>query len=480
VGKNAPIRRNGGHAMKKIAVRLWGGMMALVAIILILLWFFQIVFLNSFYTRIRINEIENSGRHILKQIDNGDQFRNSLDKLAYDNNMTAELYDLNGNTVYITGATGMNGMMPMMRSAARAEVLGEAAAGKMKELFMTHPRFNSKFILIGLPVGLPGKVEGALLLTLPLAPVEETVNILKRQFVYITILLLAATLLISFLLSRSFTKPILDITKVSMAMAAGNLSARINIKRKDEIGRLAETINYMGNELSKTEQLRKDLVANVSHELRTPLSLIKGYAETIRDVSGNNTEKREKQINIIIEESDRLSGIVEDILNLSQMQAGYVNLRQQRIKLDDMLKRLVKKYEILGEKTGVSISMGEIPEVFAEGDEARIEQVICNLMNNAFNHTPEGSAISINTNETADKVRIEVNNPGEGIPPDELINIWERFYKVDKTGKRNRAGTGLGLAIVKSILEAHKASFGAVSQPDSGTTFWFELKKCND
>lgn len=463
--------------MKSIALKLWAGMMALVAIILILLWLFQIVFLNSFYTGIRINEIKNSGQDIIKEINDLQKFKNSLDELAYNNNLTAELLDLEHNTVYTTGTTGMNGMMPMMRNAARTEIYEKAVAGEIAQLPMTHPRFNSKFMLIGLPVSSSGKIQGALILTLPLAPVEDTVNILKKQLVYITLILIAATLLLSFLLSRSFTKPILEITKTSMAMAAGNLSARISFKRKDEIGRLAETINFMGNELTKTEQLRKDLVANVSHELRTPLSLIKGYAETIRDVSGKNEEKRERQLGIIIDESDRLSGIVEDILNLSQMQAGYVDLKLERIRIDEMLERLVKRYEILSESTEVGIACNITAEVFVEGDEARIEQVMNNLINNAYNHSPKGSVIRLNTMEIENKVRVEVSDSGEGIPQDELQNIWERFYKVDKSGKRKRAGTGLGLAIVKSILDAHGASYGVDSQPGSGATFWFELKK---
>ncbi|HEX2934882.1 MAG TPA: HAMP domain-containing sensor histidine kinase, partial [Bacteroidales bacterium] len=186
----------------------------------------------------------------------------------------------------------------------------------------------------------------------------------------------------------------------------------------------------------------------------------------------------EKQLNIIIEESDRLSGIVEDILNLSQMQAGYTDLKLQRIRIGEMLKGLVKKYEILSESTGVGIMLDNTPDIYVEGDEARIEQVMYNLVNNAFNHSPEGSTIHIKAMEAGDRVRIEVADSGEGIPHDELQYIWDRFYKADKSGKRKRAGTGLGLSIVKSILDAHKTSFGIDSQPGLGTTFWFELKIC--
>ena len=463
--------------MKSIAVKLWGGMMALVAIILVLLWLFQIVFLNSFYTGIRINEIKKSGQDIIKEINDLKKFESSLDELAYNNSLTAELMDMKRNTVYTAGTIGMNGMMPMMRNTARTEAYEKVLEGRVVQLTMAHPRFNSKFMLIGLPVIVSGELQGALIITLPLAPVEDTVNILKKQLAYITILLLCATLLLSLLLSKSFTRPMLDISKVAMDMASGNLSARISSGRQDEIGKLADTINYMGMELSKTDQLRKDLIANVSHELRTPLSLIKGYAETIRDVSGSNEEKRQKQLGIIIEESDRLGSIVEDILNLSQMQAGYIALKIEQFKMDEMLERLIKRYEILAERTGVRIERDKDTKAFVQGDEARIEQVMHNLINNAYNHSPEGSVIYISLLETANAVRVEVSNPGEGIPAEELKNIWERFYKVDKSGKMKSAGTGLGLAIVKSILDAHKASFGVESQPDLGTTFWFELKK---
>ncbi len=464
--------------MKSIAFKLWASMMALVAIVLLLLWLFQIVFLNSFYTGIRINEIIKTGLSITEGIDDLQSFKDHLDEMAYNNNLTAELLDLNDNTIYTTGTSGTSGMMGMMRNAVRNEAFEKALTGEIIQLQTTHPRFNSKYMIIGLPVGSPGEIQGALVLTLPLVPVEDTVNILKKQLVYITLILLAATLILSFLLSKSFTKPIRDINKVSLAMAGGNLSARINSRRKDEIGRLAQTINYLGIELAKTDQLRKDIVANVSHEIRTPLSLIKGYAETIRDVSGNNEEKRERQLGIIIEESDRLSKIVEDILNLSQMQAGFTNLKIGHINFNELLERLIKRFEILSESTGISITLDSPADVIMEGDEARIEQVMYNLVNNAFNHSPEGSAIQLRISENGYKYKVEVSDKGEGIPSDELQNIWERFYKVDKSGKRKSAGgSGLGLSIVKSILEAHNASFGVDSKPGAGTKFWFELLK---
>lgn len=463
--------------MKSIAMKLWLGMMVLVAVILVLLWLFQIVFLNSFYTKMRINEVKNAGFEIIKDIGDMQVFGNRLDELAYKNNLTAELLDSGLNTLYSAGDSAAAGQM-MMRNASRNQALGQVFQGETVLLSMAHPRFNSEFMLIGLPVRVSGEVQGALMITLPLAPVEETVNILKKQLFYISIILLVATLLLSYLLSRTFTKPIRDINKVSMDMASGNLTARIKTGRKDEIGKLAEAINYMGVELSKIDQLRKDLIANVSHELRTPLSLIKGYAETIRDISGNNAEKREKQIGIIIEETDRLSDIVEDILNLSQMQAGYIPVNIGSFNIYETLGRVVKRYELLSEKTGIHFLQDDITmEKYVKGDEAKIEQVLYNLINNAFNHSHTGGSITVNLLDMGDRIRVNITDTGEGIPEYELSYIWERFYKTDKSGKRKVAGTGLGLAIVKNILNAHETQYGVESQLGEGSTFWFELRK---
>jgi signal transduction histidine kinase len=263
-----------------------------------------------------------------------------------------------------------------------------------------------------------------------------------------------------------------------MDIASGNLNARIATQKKDELGKLAETINHMGSELSKIDQLRKDLIANVSHELRTPLSLIKGYAETIRDISGSNEIKREEQIGIIIEEADRLSGIVEDILNLSQMQAGYFPVMNGRFNLYDTLEKVKKRYELLSEKNDIQFTVGSIStDLFIWGDEVKIEQVLYNLINNAFNHTKAGGHISVDVQDMGEQIRLSIKDTGEGISKGELPYIWERFYKKDGSGGRKAAGTGLGLAIVKNILDIHGARYGVESEPGKGSDFWFELKK---
>lgn len=463
--------------MKSMRFRLWAGMMALVVIVLVILWFFQIVFLESFYTNMHISGVKKEAVSIIEIINESNKagYENKLDALAFKYNMSIEMIDPEGNTVFSAGATGGMGQMPMMMNGARVEAYQQVLAGNAVEVPFTHPRFGNKFMMIGLPVKTSGKVSAALVMSLPLAPVEDTASILKWQLLYITMILLAASLLISFLISKSFTRPILEIKKVSETMASGDFSARVNTKKQDETGKLASTINYLGEQLSKIEQLRKDLIANVSHELRTPLSLIRGYAETIRDVTGDSREKRDKQLEIIIEESERLGRIVDDVLNLSQLQSGYIKLDKSRFSINEAMNAILKRYEVMSEKTGVEIVWEYTGDILLEADRARIEQVLYNLINNAFNHTPAGGTITIRAAAQPAAVRIEVSDTGSGIPEEDIPHIWERFYKADKSSGKKTVGTGLGLAIIKGVLDAHQAAYGVNSKMGMGTTFWFEL-----
>ncbi|WP_318505686.1 ATP-binding protein [Bacillus sp. T3] len=455
-------------------------MMTLVGIVLILLWFFQVVFLETFYNRMWISYIKTEVitiNHLLEKGEN-EEFENKLAVFAFNNNIYTELVDQSGESSFITGSTVSAGKMPMIDEKEKEEVISEILAGKEVEAAVTHPKFGSEFRLIGLPIKISGEVSKAMLIITPLAPMEDTSLILKGQLIYITIILLFAAVLISYFLSRRISNPILDIKKAAEQIAAGNFFARIKIsKKQDEIDELAETINNMGAQLSKIEQLRKDLIANVSHDLRTPLSLIRGYAETLRDVTGKDPAKREKQLGIIIEETERLSKIVDDIMNLSQLQSGSVELSKERFKINELIQTAVKSYTILSEKNGVAIVLVESEDVVIEADEIRISQVFYNLLNNAFTHTPSGGTITVNIIAGLNKVRIEISDTGSGISADELLHIWERYYKADKTSEKKTTGTGLGLAIVKEILEAHQVAYGVESKKNIGTTFWFELHK---
>jgi signal transduction histidine kinase len=327
-------------------------------------------------------------------------------------------------------------------------------------------RTGGKFLFLAAPAG-----TGALAVAVPLAPVSDTVSILKVQLAYITGILLLVSFVLSYLLSGRFVRPILKITDASRRMAKGEFDVDLEVGGNDEISALARDMKEMGIELERTERLRKDLIGNISHELRTPLSLIKGYAETLRDVSGNDPEKRAKQLGIIIEESDRLSALVDDILSMSMLDSGAAKPILAPFDLAHVASTVAERFQALTTHTGIQLEVHAEEGCVISADRKLIEQVAMNLMGNAFKHGKEKVILSVSKNE--DRVTLTVDDDGNGIRKEDLPRIWDRYYK----GKGEEAkGTGLGLAIAKSILESHSFDYGASNNATGGARFWFSAK----
>ena len=464
--------------MTKISTKLWILMLILIGVTLTLLWFFQIEFLDKYYIDKQVGNVINEGNTLSEMIskDNMENAWNKIDEMLLKYPLRIEAIDSQGKITISEGAQLMRGRQGHMNGFERNEIYretiktGEIVKGDKSSIM------GITIISIGIPIKVEKSTIGALILYLPMAPISNTIEILKNQLLLITIILIIVSALLSFFFSKSFSKPILDINDAAVKMASGDLSVKVNVKSKDELGILAASINNLSTQLHKYDQLRKELIANVSHEFRTPLSLIKGYAETIRDVTGDHQEKRNKQLNIILEESDRLSNMVDELIDFSQIQSDYFKLVIETFEIDDVIERVVSRFKYLVLREGKEIVFTNTEKIkYAKGDEKRIEQVLYNLINNAFMHTKQGGEIRINLqNETIDRARVLVSDNGNGIPEDEIPYIWDRFYKAGKD-RNNLSGSGLGLAIVKGILDAHKVQYGIISKKGEGTTIWFDL-----
>ena len=221
-------------------------------------------------------------------------------------------------------------------------------------------------------------------------------------------------------------------------------------------------------------------MANVSHDLKTPLTMIKAYAEMVRDITYKDKKKREDNLNVIIDETDRLNLLVGDILALSKMQANSDSLDLEVFDLREEIYEILKRYEYLKETEGYEIDVTLPNEVIVEADKKKIEQVIYNLINNAFNYTGEDKKVKLNVIEDKKEYLVEIIDTGKGIDNSEINQIWNKYYKKDKNHKRNVVGTGLGLSIVKEILEKHKMVYGVKSVKNKGTTFYFKINKFNN
>jgi len=459
--------------MKKISVRLWMQMLLLIGITLGLLWIFQVVMLERYYLYSQTRNIEKEGAALAKIYEEGagiQQLESKAEEFNLKYNAGVEIYTIEGESVFGYAP------MPMMmgRAMDKQEVFIEAAKGKIIVRQTKHNRLNSNILLVGIPIGESSEISGVLIISAPLAAIKETKVIIKEQLMVVTAILVLISLLLTYYFSKAFTKPILKINKAAAEMARGNLSIKVDVESSDELGMLSDTINNLSVQLQKIEQLRKDLIANVSHEFRTPLSLIKGYAETIRDVTGDISEKRNRQLEIILEETDRLKNMVDDTLNLSQMQSEHFKLNIEPFDIVYAVKNIRSRFLYILEEKGLSLEILACNDsIIVKGDEPQIEQVLYNFVNNACNHTAHGGCIQIKVTESKDNVEIEISDNGKGIPENELPYIWDRFYRASKETK----GTGLGLSIVKRILEAHNSSYGVESKLNCGTRFWFTLKK---
>lgn len=317
-----------------------------------------------------------------------------------------------------------------------------------------------------------GDREYVLLLDAEMTPMSVISNMLSGQFVLIATSLLMGALILAFMLSKLISAPIERMNTSAKALAKGNYDVDFSGDGFRETHELAETLNYAASELSKTDRLQKELIANISHDLRTPLTMITGYSEVMRDIPGENTPEN---VQVIIDEANRLSELVNSLLDLSRLQAGAGAPDISCLDLTATVKDAMSRYSKLTEHYGYRIEFYSDRSVMVDADRGMLLQVIYNLLNNAINYIGEDKLVVVTQTVSDDKVRIAVADHGVGIEADQLPYIWDRYYKVDKVHRRATVGTGIGLSIVKGVLEAHGATYGVDSTPGEGSSFWFEL-----
>jgi signal transduction histidine kinase len=304
-------------------------------------------------------------------------------------------------------------------------------------------------------------------------PLDSMVRTGKMQFSLICLALILAVSVMVFLLYRKISDPLIRMTESAKQLALGRYDATFSGEDYRETQELAETLNYASNELSKLSHLQSELIANVSHDLRTPLTMIKGYGEVMRDLPGENTPEN---MQVVIDEASRLSELVDDLLDLSKIQSGMREPEKSLFDLTEATKEVMGRYDAFTRHKGYSISFQFAENVYVYGDRGMLLQVLYNLINNAINYTGDDLRVTVKQTVLEDQtVRISITDTGEGILPEHMPMIWDRYYKVDKVHRRAMVGTGLGLSIVRGILELHDASFGVDSTPGNGSTFWFEL-----
>ena len=278
--------------------------------------------------------------------------------------------------------------------------------------------------------------------------------------------------LLTMLMYRTIARPLTRINEAAKKLPEGRYEASADTGKYREAQELNETLSRAAEDIQKADRAKRDLIANVSHDLRTPLTMISGYGEMMRDLPGENNPEN---LQVIIDESQRLKMLVNDLLDLSRLQEHRIVLQPQVFDLAGLITQEMRKYDVYQVNDGFVLNWQEPGATMVSADMERIRQVFNNFMTNAINYSGRSRQIDIRLKRDSGMARVEVQDYGEGIAADQLPLVWDRYYKVDRAHVRSASGSGIGLAIVKEILDLHQVPYGVESEPDKGSTFWFAL-----
>lgn len=453
---------------KKLSLHILIYFIVFSVVLLIFLYVIQILCLNAIYKISRTKSLSRAIEQI-ESIYNDEDFEEKAYEISLNDEVCIEVI-MHNIPVYSSSSTNKK---CMTRNKGLRQFQNDMISEDLdiSKAEVINPNFNNKTLVIGKKLG-----EGTFLfVNTSLEPLDNSIKMLKGQFFYIGSVIVLVATIISYFISKRISTPIIKMNE--KAKKLGNKDYNINFVEDSnilEISELENTLDKTTKELAKTDELRRDLMANVSHDLKTPLTLIRAYAEAARDLDYNKKDKREKDLNIIVEETERLTSLVNDILELSKLESNIDEINKEEFSIKYLISSIIDRFNILKNEGFKFVINGD--DVIVNTDKKKIERVIYNLVSNAVNYTGDDKLVTINIIKNVDSVRIEVIDTGVGIKKEDIDLIWNKYYKVDKHHKRNKYGNGLGLSIVKSILTSLKYKYGVISKLNKGTKFYFEIK----
>lgn len=471
--------------------------------------YFQTMFFEKFYTERKESRLEKNVERFNALYAKGFISDKNLGKVLRqfqeDNNAKVVILNAYGQIKYVPDLQAQN---DSSKINTINKILEEwlLSRGTLNQILSTKDTvttifYNSDYSINNIvcvsPVIVNNSTTELILAVSSLQPIEEAASIIKEFYIYIFIGAFVLILMLSFIYSNMVSKPLIVLNNAASKMAEMDFSSKCDVTSDDEIGNLANTLNFLSDRLNSAltdlkltnlklqediererylDRMRKDFVAGVSHELKTPIALISGYAEGVKDniVEG---EDKDYYLDVIIDEAQKMSNLVSDMLDLSQLESGNFKLSLRVFSITELVKLVLRKHSTFMNEKSINVQLNDLKDVLVIADKLRIEQVLTNFLTNAIRHTPNNGTISISVKDkNEESVYIEIENSGDKIDPKELKNIWDKFYKIDKSRSRDSGGTGLGLSIVKNILLLHGGTFG-VKNTNMGVAFHFTLKK---
>ena len=450
--------------------KVFNYLIILTLLIFIFIWLFQIIFLNYNYESYKTKELTTLVNELKNKNAVNDELYSLLETYSFEKGICSEV--ITKSIVTYTTNYQNRSCLNIYKKNAEFQKIENKFLTSNEDTFMIkldNPLNKAKTLIYGIKLN----DEISILSNTSVDPIDSTVTVLKNQLIVITIITFIISSIVAFFLANKLSKPIISITNKSKGLSKSNFDIDFNVNSDIiEIDDLSKALNYTKDILKKNDEIRRDLMANVSHDLKTPLTMIKAYAEKIKDFSYKDSIKRDNDLNIIIEEVDRLNLLVNDILSLSKLEANIEETIKEEFDLVKMIETIINRFKIFSITQDYEFTFLSPKEVLIKADKQKMEQVIYNLIGNALNYSENKKKIYI-TIIVRDKVRVGISDTGKGINKEEINSIWDKYYKAKKNHKRNTVGTGLGLSIVKNIFELHNYKFGVISKKNKGTTFYF-------
>lgn len=331
----------------------------------------------------------------------------------------------------------------------------------------------------------------------PLESIKESAAISNNFYFYVGVAIIIISGLLVWFLTKSITKPISELTELSKKMAELDFEAKYASRSGNEIDVLGDNFNRMSSQLENTiselksannqlqkdiehktkiDEMRKEFLDNVSHELKTPIALVQGYAEGLKENISDDPESMEFYCDVIIDEAAKMNKLVKNLLTLNQLESGHDMPHMERFNMTALMQGVLQKMDIRFKQNDAEIIFSADRPEYVWADEFKVEEVVTNFISNALNHLLGERKVEIRLIPKDDKLKISVFNTGNPIPEQDLPNIWNKFYKVDKARTREYGGSGIGLSIVKAIMESMNQEYG-VQNYDNGVAFWFTLDR---
>lgn len=467
-------------------------------------WFYQnekVSEIKEAYLKIdnEVMKIGSSGQHIIDESTEESVINNSLKSiiLDYSNkyNITIALVDSFTNKAIYSSAREGDGLISRIQDGFIGNQNQDILYTNNNYTIILHKTMQNTSFIEGF--GYCSDNQTMVIMSTPVASLKESVSISNRFLIYMAIIGFIITVILTFIIAKMITYPILELAEISNKMGKLDFTAKYIGNRSDEIQTLGQNMNYMSDRLKKAidelqeanellkedikrkeaiDEMRKDFIANVSHELKTPIALIQGYAEGLNEGLCEDEESRKYYTEVILDESEKMNKIVKQLLTLSSLESGNSILHKENFNLTSLIESVLGSISILIGEKNVNIEFDSDKEIFLNADEFKIEEVVTNYISNSIHHVSDSGEIKINVSDDGENITFSVYNTGNPIPEKDLNNIWEKFFKVDKAHSRAYGGSGIGLSIVKAIVEAHNGTV-AVRNILDGVEFSFKIPK---